>query len=79
VVTVRVAPVSAFLIVTVAPPTAAPDASSTLPEMFAVTCAHAGSELRAKTMIAKANCTIPKTVFIKMAPMPFAGQCTGKN
>src|SRR2546426_4577614 len=55
VMTVRVAPVSRFLTATIAPPTAAPDASSTFPEIVAVTCARALSAPTATITIAITN------------------------
>src|SRR5438876_12169556 len=55
VMTVRVEPVSRFLIATIAPPIAAPDASSTLPEIVAVTCACALPAPAASITIAITN------------------------
>src|SRR6266571_2872907 len=56
--TVRVAPVSTFFTATIAPPTAAPEASSTFPDMVAVTWAHAKS--RPAVRIAIANNSLLK-------------------
>src|SRR5262249_19243447 len=57
--TVRVAPVSRLLTVTAAPPIAAPDASSTFPEIVGVTCAHAFSELATISRTPTARLTNP--------------------
>src|SRR5207249_11038770 len=50
--TVPVAPVSTFFTPTIAPPTAAPEASSTFPDMVAVTWAHAKSRPAVRITIA---------------------------